>query len=78
MHLIADRLYHDNQDYHETVELLIEGNKALFFATTRRVIGILKVESREAIVNMLAITITRWTECCSLQPVRRTASTKLR
>lgn len=51
MHSIADRLYHDNQDYHEPVELLTEGNKALFFATTRRVIGILKVESKEAIVQ---------------------------
>ncbi|WP_315921974.1 hypothetical protein [Mesorhizobium sp. SP-1A] len=51
MHSIANRLYKDNQDYHEPVELRSEGNKALFFATTRRVIGILNVESKEAIVQ---------------------------
>lgn len=48
-HSIADRLYKDNPEYYEPVELRTEGNKALFFATTRKVIGILHAESKEAI-----------------------------
>ena len=48
-HSVADRLFKDNPDYYEPVELRTEGNKALFFATTRKVIGILHAESREAI-----------------------------